>query len=264
MAKYPNTPWIHEGWEVQFKQEDLVHENVFIDILCEKIKNKEPLNLVRSGDGEYTVLSQDLCLSQDWLAGINEKTKMRNVSWYGSTSYCGVALPDLETRDKLIEAYKNADFVAVFPDDDFADKCFSAINFKPKNLIYAFGNLYFCYNPKFVKLLKDNPPLLIGSKAKLFAEYLSKELNIDVPNYYTDVTNPQDIDKAVEYMVSTPHDWSLVSAGVNAKIIAHKMARDYGKICVDSGQLIDVLLDLEDKYYDESGKKRYYLNKEMI
>jgi hypothetical protein len=41
-------------------------------------------------------------------------------------------------------------------------------------------------------------------------------------------------------MAKTPHNWSLVSAGVNADIIAPIMAKEYGKVCIDYGHGMNV------------------------
>jgi hypothetical protein len=112
-----------------------------------------------------------------------------------------------------------------------------------------------CYIKKFVDLIKENPPLLIGKLAQQFADLLKRELNIDVPGVFTDINGIDDIPKTIECMKNIKHDWSLVSAGVNADIISPIMAREYGKVCIDYGQGMDVLLNSK---YDG----QYYLNKQ--
>jgi hypothetical protein len=245
---YENTPWLYPTSEIQFTEDQKISDSGLVNIVCEKVKSKIPFSLVRIGDGELTIMSQDLALTQDWLR--------KNVAWYGSTAYCGVALPDYKTRDRLIESVMNADIVGVYCYDEFINRVFSSIQFKPQNYCYAFVNVFMCYYKQFVDLIRENPPLLVGGLAQLFAEYLYKELGVRVPGVYTKISRPQDIEKAIEYMANTPHDWSLVSAGVNADIIAPIMAKQYGKICIDYGQGMDTLLDVHKKY-----NGRYYLNK---
>jgi hypothetical protein len=113
------------------------------------------------------------------------------------------------------------------------------------------------YNKNFVNLIKENPPLLIGSMSKHFYKFLYDELGVKAKGYYTDITCPADIDKTVDYMNSVEHDWSLISAGVNAKIISNIMAKQYGKVCVDYGQGMSTLVDLDKKY------GQYKLNKDV-
>jgi hypothetical protein len=109
----------------------------------------------------------------------------------------------------------------------------------------------------FVDMLKENPPLLIGALSEKFAKLLQDELGVKVKGYYTDIKCPADIEKTVDYMNSVEHDWSLVSAGINAKIISNIMAKEHNKVCVDSGQMMDTLVDPQQKY-----NGRYKFNKE--
>jgi len=234
---------------IKFNHSDLISQEDLINIIYTKIQNKEPFYITRIGDGELIIMSQEILLSQDYIR--------KDVAWSTGTAYCGVSTPDIKTRDRLINAIKEADFVGVFPDDDFTSRMFSALDYKPKNLCYAFVNVGLCYSKDFVNLIRLNPPLLIGSLSKLFADFLLEELGVVAKGYYTDITNPNDIDKTIEYMNSVDHDWSLVSAGVNAKIISNIMAKQCGKVCIDYGQGMDTLLDIYQKY-----NGRYYLNKE--
>jgi hypothetical protein len=151
-------------------------------------------------------------------------------------------MPDHETRDRLIQSIKDADVVGLFAHDEFVDRIFSYLNYKPSAHCHAFANVFLCFEKEFVDLIRNNPPLLVGMKAQLFADFLKRELNVDVKGVYTNITCPQDIPNVIEYMKQTPHDWSLVSAGVNACIIAPIMAKEYGKVCIDYGQGMDTLL----------------------
>jgi hypothetical protein len=241
--------YLTDKLHIQFKQEDLITDNQLLDIIGHRIKNKEPFSMARVGDGELIIMSQEILLSQEYIS--------QTVGWSNSFSYCGVSTPDIETRDKLINAIKTADVVGVFPNDDFMNRMFSALDFKPETLCYAFINVYLCYNKLFVQMIKENPPLLIGGKSELFAKFIQDELGVKAKGYYTDIKCPSDIEKTVDYMNSVEHDWSLVSAGVNAKIISNIMAKQHGKVCVDSGQMFDTLLDVEKKY-----NGRYYFAKD--
>jgi hypothetical protein len=154
-------------------------------------------------------------------------------------------------RDRCIQAIKDADMVGVFIEDEFINRVFSSMQYKPANVCYAFVNVWFCYMKAFVDLIRESPPLLVGALAKEFAAYLHEHLGVTVPGVYTAITCPGDIDRTVEYMASIPHDWSLVSAGVNADVIAPIMAKQHGKVCIDYGQGMDTLLNIKygGRYY---------------
>jgi hypothetical protein len=244
---YKNYQWLTHDCHIRFTTAEQISNTNLVETIAESIIQKLPFSLVRIGDGEEAVLAQDTVLSHDWLK--------RNIGWYGSKSYCGITMPDHETRDRLIQSIKDADVVGIFTHDEFVDRIFSYLNYKPSLHCHAFANVFLCHEKEFVDLIRNNPPLLIGAKAKLFEDFLKQELDVDVKGVYTHITCPEDIPATIEYMTNTPHDWALVSAGVNACLIAPIMAKQYGKVCIDYGQGMDTLLD--SKY---GGK--YYLNKE--
>lgn len=232
-------PWLHPGREVTFSDGDLIPPEKIVQTIVKSVRAKTPLSLVRVGDGELSVMAQDLALPSEYLA--------KSAAW-SSTDYCGVCLRQdrqegYKMRNRCIEAIKSADLVGVFPRDPFTDKVFSAAGFKPQKVFYAFCNLNFCADKDFAGLIAENPPLLVGSLAKDFAGYLREILGVRVPGAYTEIGCPEDIEKTVAFMKSTPHDWSLVSAGVNADVIASLMAKEYGKVCLDFGQGMDVYLN---------------------
>jgi hypothetical protein len=234
-----DVPWRYAGSEIQFHPEDLIETNTVVKKIVDCVKRKVPLSLIRIGDGELSVMSQSIVLPTEYLK--------KSAAW-NSAEYCGVSLKqDLENhyfmRDKCIEAVKNADLVGVFPDGEFTSKVFSAIGFRPSHVFYAFGNVYFCFIQEFVDLLISDPPLLVGNQAADFADYLAKTLGIQAAGIYTGIHSPEDLDQTIDYMAHCPHDWSLVSAGVNADIIAPIMARKYGKVCIDYGHGMDVLMN---------------------
>jgi hypothetical protein len=239
LAYYKNYQWLTSDCHIRFTKSEQILNFDLVNRIVDSVNNKTPFSLVRIGDGEEAVLSQDLVLSHEWLR--------HNIGWYSSKSYCGIAMPDHETRDRVIQSIKDANVVGLFAHDEFVDRIFSAIDYKPQLHCHAFANVFLCFEKEFVNLIRNNPPLLVGMKAQLFADFLKRELDIDVAGIYTDITCPQDIPKAIEYMVNTPHDWSLVSAGVNACIIAPIMANQYGKVCIDYGQGADTLLRTDDE-----------------
>ena len=164
---YEDVPWKYTTCEVKFTPDELISDEIIMDTINDCISNQLPFSLIRIGDGELTVMSQDLALTQQWLR--------KNVAWYDGYDYCGVKLPDYDMRDKLIQSVKDADVIGVFPNDEFINRCFSAITFKPEKVCYAFANVGWCYRKKFVDLIKQYPPLLIGHLAKYFDKFIAEK-----------------------------------------------------------------------------------------
>jgi len=243
MAGYEGTPWLYKTCEIKYEEKDAMSDTELISIICDSVRNKKPFCISRYGDGEITVMSQDLALTQEWLR--------KNVAWYDGYTYCGVKLPDYDMRDRLIQAAKDSDAIGVFFNDAFIDRVFSSIHFKHEKYFYAFANVYFCYKKEFVDLIKENPPIVVGRNAKRYSELLKKELGVTVPGYYTEITCPKDIEPTMDWMESVEHDWALVSAGCNANIICTQMKKRTGKVYIDLGQGTDTLLDpkYEGRYY---------------
>lgn len=240
-------PWLYSGSEIQFLPEDLIQTDTVVKRISDCVKRKVPLSLIRIGDGELSVMAQNIVLPTEHLK--------KSAAW-NSEKYCGISLKqDAENhyrmRDKCIEAVKSADVVGVFPNEEFTNKVFSAIGCRPKQVFYAFGNVYFCFIKEFVDLLISDPPLLVGNQAADFADYLKKTLGVQAAGIYTEINSPEDLEQTIDYMAHCPHGWSLVSAGVNADIIAPVMAKKYGKVCIDYGHGMDVLMDpkYDGRYY---------------
>lgn len=232
-------PWLHDGKEVRILPKDLMKTENAVSLISECVKNSKPLSLIRVGDGELSVMAQNTVLPTEYLK--------KSAAW-GSTDYCGVCLKDdlannYVMRARCIEAVKSADLVGLFPNEEFTDRVFSFIKYKPDKIFYAFANVQFCFVTEFVNLIISNPPLLVGRRADRFAEYIKEKLGVTAAGVYTDIKSSADIEKTISFMSGTPHEWSLVSAGVNADIIAPLMARRYGKVCLDYGQGMDVMVD---------------------
>ena len=211
-----------------------------VEIIRTALINNQALSLVRIGDGENIVLAQEHVKSLSWI--------QKNVPWKDRVRYCGVTLPNLEARDRCIEAVKNADLVGVFAGDKLTEKIFSFYQIKPKQIFYAFNNVYLPMYKPFVQLMIDYPPLLVGKPAERFAAHLQQKLGIEVP-WLAGVRSYEEVDRCIEQMAKTPHQWSLISAGVNSLIIADRMRTVYGKIAIDFGHAPDNVLAPKYKHY---------------
>lgn len=201
-----------------------------VENIADALDHEKPFSLVRIGDAANIVLGQELVFSQDWIA--------QNVGWSHSTDYCGVALPNLEIRDRMVKALHQADIIGVFPEDQTTIQVLSAHNIVPKGTCYAFENLYMPMYKPFVDLIRRYPPLLVGRPSEEFAAYLFAKLGVKVPGIVS-INSYDDIDTCLAEMSKIPHQWSFISAGISGDIIATTMATEFGKVSVDFGHAPD-------------------------
>jgi len=223
-------------------KERYLPEEEVVNRIKTAIEKGNPFSLVRIGDGECYVLGQDLVFPVDWIR--------ENIYWFADPFYCGTTIPNLEARDRCLQAVRNANLIGVFTGQEVPQAVFSAYKIPTDNIFYAFLNVGLPMYRPFVELIKKYPPLLVGRPAARFAQLLSVRLGIETP-YLDCVQSYQDLDKCIEMMASIPHRWSLISAGINALIISDLMAREYGKVAVDFGHAPDMVLDDENYWLAE-------------
>jgi len=215
---------------VIFCPQDYATAEVIVEKIRYSLFSGRPFSLIRLGDGELMVLAQESVYSLDWIE--------KNVPWGGSNAYCGVRLPNLELRDRMIESITKADMVGVFADDDFTNQVFKALGIRPRSICYAFENVYLPMFKPFVDLIRRYPPLLVGRPAEQFARYLYEKLGVVVPGTVS-IDGYEEIDSCIEAMARIGYEWSLVSAGVNATVICTTMAEQWGKVAIDFGHAPD-------------------------
>ncbi len=219
-----------------FRPEDYATAEVIVENISNSLFSGKPFSLIRLGDGELTVLAQELVYSLDWIE--------KNVPWAGSNYYCGVTLPNLELRDRMIESIAKADMVGVFADDDFTRRVFKVLGIQPRSICYAFENIYLPMFKPFVDLIRRYPPLLVGRPAEQFARFLYEKLGVVVPGTVS-INGYEELDSCIEAMARIGHEWSLVSAGCNATVICTTMAEQWGKVAIDFGHAPDCAMSLD-------------------
>jgi hypothetical protein len=211
-----------------------------VERIAAAIKNEIPFSLVRLGDGENIVLAQEKIFSEGWIHA--------NVKWSRSADYCGVTLPNLQIRDRMVEALHQADMIGVFIENNLTQRIFEIYNICPKSICYAFDNLYLPMHKPFVDLIREYPPLLVGRSAGQFSAFLYQKLGIKVPGTVP-IDNSFELFGCISKMAKIPHQWSLISAGCNAVIIASVMAASFGKVSIDFGHAPDNIMSPDVEYW---------------
>ena len=216
----------------------------YIDDIKEALKNKETYSWIRIGDGELAFLEQE------YVHPLNQI--INKYPWGNSNTYCGSILPNLELRDRLIEAMRNSTLVGVFIDDPVMMNAFEKINIAPPNISYAFSNVYMPRNPQFVNMITKEKVLLVGKDSARYAAKLKEIINLDVIGTIP-ISDYSEIEACMQQMEKYDFTLALVSAGVNAKIICYEMSKRKNSVYLDMGHAWDNAFHPPGKY-DE-----YYL-----
>lgn len=228
-------------WGDWNKQKDIDYCNNFYDFICEKIENKKAYSFVRLGDGELSILEQGY---------IHTPEKINKMFGYSNGyAYCGVKVPDLLMRDRMIRGIKDATQVGIIHGDPRFDELFKAIDFFPEDTLQATLCLDLPMKKNFVDLIKKHPPLLVGRFAEYYKIKLKQILGIEVPGT-VNLQDVRNLSESIGKMLKIGHEWSLVCAGCNSVVVCSIMS-NLGKISIDFGHAFDnALIDT-----DENGNK---------
>ncbi|QGQ94917.1 nucleotide sugar dehydrogenase [Paenibacillus psychroresistens] len=215
-----------------------------IDEIGKALEEKKPLSVVRVGDGE------NICLTQYNVWPIRKTLSTRWAILSRKTSWKGVRLPNLKLRDQLITAIKKADIVGVpyyndkeiLAEDQYlrplTDTVFKKLNIQPKKLCYTFVNRHMVEHEEFWEMLKGKKAVVISRWANEFKKLVDKkynDFNIKIVKLIQ-IYRFEEIPKVLDKMKSVDCDIVLISAGVNAVILAQKLADEQGRIAIDFGK----------------------------
>jgi hypothetical protein len=215
-----------------------------IDEIGKAMKERKPLSVVRVGDGE------NICLTQYKVWPIRKTLSTRWAKLSRRTNRKGVRLPNTQLRDQLITSIKKAGIVGIpFPDDQeilakqrylrpLTDACFTRYKIQPRKLCHTFVNRHMVEYQEFWEMLGGKKAVvisrwagdfkkLVGKKYNAFGIHIVKTIRID---------RFEEIPKVMRKMKSVDCDIVFISAGVNAVILAQKLADEQGRITIDFGK----------------------------
>lgn len=203
----------------------------YLSSLVTTIKKKESYSWIRIGDGEIVFLEQEIIRPvQDIL---------KSVGWSRNNTYCGATVPNLELRDRLIEAVKHSNMIGIFQEDQPTLNIFQKLNIAPTVICNAFDNVYLPMNAYFVNnILLKNRLLLVGKDSTSYAKKFKEILNVDVVGTVS-INGYEEVEKCMNEMAKYDYDVALVSAGVNAKIICYEMSTRFNRVYLDMGHAWD-------------------------
>jgi hypothetical protein len=202
-----------------------------------------PLSLVRLGDGELLTMAQETLIS-------TEQVKVEGPF----LEYAGVNIPDLEARDQLVEAVRCASVVGIpllrLP--NFQPLAFSVfraygLDFRQMKITHSTINYSIYLEHCLSTIVVGRRVLLIGNKAGPLAEIFAAN-GIYVAGVIASVQGMQDIPRVMIAVAAQDFDIALVSAGVPAVVIVHRIAVEMGKVAIDFGHLADSMVNGEAPY----------------
>lgn len=208
------------------------------------MEEKTSLSVVRVGDGE------NLCLAQYKVWPIAKVLSTRWATLSRTTKRKGVRLPNIALRERLIKCISRADIVGLPYQNDtellaeqqylrpLTDACFEKYGIMPKKLCHTFVNRHMVEYEEFWEMLRGKRVAVISRWAESFKKYVGRKYgscaihivkSIPIDRY-------EDINKVLGKMKKVECDIVLISAGVNAVILAQRLAEKQGRVAIDFGK----------------------------
>ncbi|EFM10413.1 conserved hypothetical protein [Paenibacillus curdlanolyticus YK9] len=214
-----------------------------LDTIERALYEVAPLSLVRIGDGENLVMAQQSVwsiskvLREPWAIKANQGEK-------------GVTLPNLALRDEMVRSIKEATIVGLLPLDDdqikapdylkrkLTNEIFSHYQLNPTMRCHACVNRMMPESDKFWRMLKHQRILLVTrNPAPLEALLTSDRYKLNVTHKIA-FSHYDQIKSTMKEAVAVRNrfDIALLSCGVNAVVLAPRIANETGKVAIDFGK----------------------------
>lgn len=220
-----------------------------LDQLEIALREQRPFSLVRVGDGENIVMSQESVwpmeqvLQERWAIKANLGQK-------------GLRLPNLKMRDEVAASLKRASIVGVLPRGDstikapdylkrpLTDMIFAHYGIAPALTCHACVNRELVQVPRFWQMLAGKRVLLVTRELdELQAALVKEPYHLDIVSSLA-FDNYDQMDETLQWIQTHQDDFdvALFSCGVNAVILAERTAALAGKVAIDFGKANNMIL----------------------
>ncbi|MET3832644.1 hypothetical protein ABIC86_004117 [Paenibacillus sp. DS2363] len=220
-----------------------------LDQLESALREHRPLSLVRVGDGENIVMSQETVwpteqvLQERWAKKANLGQK-------------GLRLPNPKLRDEVAASLQRADIVGILPRGDstinapdylkrpLTDMVFAHFGISPPMTCHACVNRELAQNPRFWQMLAGKRVLLVTREIEALRVMLERDpYNLNIVTALPFDSYDQ-MDETLHWIQNNQHtfDVALFSCGVNAVILAERTAALAGKVAIDFGKANNIIL----------------------
>ncbi len=226
------------------KREAMLSTEDVIERIRQAMADGRPLSVVRVGDGE------NICLAQYKVWSIRKTLGTRWAKLSRTTNWKGVRLPNVALREQLIASIKKADIVGIPYENDqeilakqhtlrpLTDRCFRRYKIRPKAVCHTFVNRHMVEYESFWEMLRGKRAVVISRWAGSLKRWVGTKYNdfdIDFVKLIR-IDRFEEIPKVLRKMERVDCDIVLISAGVNAVILAERLAREQGRIAIDFGK----------------------------
>jgi hypothetical protein len=203
--------------------------------IVDALDHRKPLAVVRLGDGELLTMAQDAVMSQEQVRAEGE-----------FLSYAGVQVPDLMTRDLLVQAVTEPSTIVGIPllrMQNFQPLAFSVfraygLDYRLLKLTHSTINYAIYLEHALPQILTGRRVLIVGNLAGPLSDVLRGH-GVDVVDVVSPVNGASDIDRVMGEIAQRDFDIALVSAGVSAVILCRRIASELGRVALDFGHLAD-------------------------
>lgn len=212
------------------------------------LEHKRPLSLIRIGDGENIVLAQNTV----WPL---EKVMRQPWAIRSKRGEKGVSLPNLKLRNQMVQSIRKATIVGILPMNDrmiaapqyvkrrLTNRVFRHFKIKPNLTCNACINRILPHKPSFWNILRNKRILVINKNPAHIKSILERHpynLHVTATIPFSRYKQMNHTLKKVVTMKDT-FDIALISCGVNAVILAQKVAELTGNIAIDFGKAPKVM-----------------------
>lgn len=209
------------------------------------LRNKEPFSLVRVGDGENIVLAQNTVMTLQQVLMTKWGTLANR-----SRSLKGLTLPNLKMRDLMVDAIRKASVVGVLDYDDdviladpgfkrsLTDKVFGYFDLQPRYTCNALFCRYVVKDPGFWEMLRDYKVAIVTRDPDELAELLKVKPYRQQIAGKVSFSHYDQLESVMEELKenSDYFDVALIACGVNAVVLAQRVADELGKVGIDIGK----------------------------
>lgn len=220
-----------------------------LDQLEAAIRERRPFSLVRVGDGENIVMSQETVRTTEQV--LQERWAIK-----ANLGQKGLTLPNLQLRDEVAASLQRADLVGVLPYGDssikapdhlkrpLTDMVFAHFGISPALTCHACVNRELAQTPRFWEMLAGKRILLVTRELEALHNMLVQEpyhLNISAALPFD---SWEQMGETLQWIQTNPDafDVALFCCGVNAVVLAERTAALAGKVAIDFGKANNIIL----------------------
>jgi len=202
------------------------------------LAERQPLSVIRLGDGELLTLAQDCVISGSEVAAAGRYLP-----------YAGVDPPDLAARDLLAEAVRRADIVGVpvsrrphFQPLLVDVMRTHGIDLRSKRLTVSTINYRLYDAGMLTGLMQGRRLLAVGNAAAGMAAAL-EAAGFSVAGVVSPVSGMADMNRVMEEIARIDFELALVAAGIPAVVLAVRIASELGRSAIDFGHMANEIAD---------------------